>query len=177
MTTRTSRLAPLAVTLIVACTQPGDAPSADAADSPAAQQPAAATQADTAAINELRQQEVTAVSTGDTTLAYMDENIVIMSPGQPVVIGLPAARTWLKDFLRQFRASVSYGNTTVMFAGDLAVEQYTGTLNLTPVAGGQPMTEPLKGLHVYRRGAGGWKMIYDVWNSDAVPHAEHPPQR
>jgi hypothetical protein len=98
-------------------------PSADAADSPAAQQPAAATQADTAAINELRQQEVTAVSTGDTTLAYMDENIVIMSPGQPVVIGLPAARTWLKDFLRQFRASVSYGNTTVMFAGDLLTDR------------------------------------------------------
>lgn len=41
---------------------------------------------------------------------------------------------------------------------------------MTPVAGGQPTTEVLKGLHVYRRDAGGvWKMVQDVWNSDMAP--------
>jgi ketosteroid isomerase-like protein len=168
MTPRPDRLVLLPLALVVACTQPGATPGAETqADTRAANQ--AATQADTAAIDDLRQQEVAAVSSGDTTLAYMADDIVIMPPGQPAVVGIPAARAWLGDFLRQFRASVSYGNTAVTFAGDLAVERYSGTLTLTPVAGGQQMTETLKGLHVYRRDGTGWKMIYDVWNSDAAP--------
>ena len=174
MTTHLNRLGLLGLSLLTACTQ---APAPDAqGETQAATQPAAATAADTAAINALREQEVAALTSGDTTLAYMDTNVVLMPAGEPAVVGVPAARTWAAGFLRQFRASISYDKPTVTFAGDLAVEQYAGTLTLTPVAGGQPMTEKVKGLHVYRRGPGGWKMIYDVWNSDSPPH-EPPPQR
>jgi len=141
-----------------------------AACAPRAAAPAAATQADTAAVTDLRQQEVTAASTGDTTLAYMAEDIVIMPPNEPAAVGIPAARAWFGGMLRQFRVSVVYPSTKVVFAGDLAVEQYTGTVTLTPIAGGQPTTEVFKGLHVYRRDAGGaWKMVQDIWNSDTPP--------
>jgi len=157
MTARPSDLILVAVSLVVAC-GPRTAP------------PAAATQADTAAVNDLRQQEVSAVGTGDTALAYLADDIVMMPPNEPAVVGISAARAWFGAFARQFRATVSYPSTKVVFAGDLAVEQYTGTLTLTPVAGGQPTTEVLKGLHVYRRDAGGvWKMVQDVWNSDTAP--------
>lgn len=141
-----------------------------AACAPRAAAPIDATQADTMAVNDLRQQEVTAVGTGDTTLAYMADDILLMPPNEPAVTGVAAARAWFRSFLGQFRASVSYSSNKVVFAGDLAVEQYAGTLTLTPLAGGQPTTEVLKGLHVYRRDAGGvWKMVQDIWNVDTAP--------
>jgi ketosteroid isomerase-like protein len=141
-----------------------------AACAPRATAPAAATQADTAAVTDLQRLEVGALSTGDTTLAYMAEGILIMPPNEPAIVGIPAARAWFGGFTRQFRASVAYNSTKLVFGGDLAVEQYTGTLTLTPIAGGQPTTEVFKGLHVYRRDAGGvWKMVQDIWNSDTAP--------
>ena len=161
MTTRAYGLVVASLSLLAAC-------------APRAAGPAAATQADTAAVNGVRQQEVTALSTGDTTLAYMADDILIMPPNEPAVVGIPAARAWFGGLLRQFRASVAYTSTKVAFGGDLAVEQYTGTLTLTPVAGGQPTTEVFKGLHVYRRDAGGvWKMVQDIWNSNTAPAAGH----
>lgn len=157
MTARPYHLILVALSMVAAC-------------APRAAAPTDATQADTAAVNDLRQQEVTAVSTGDTTLTYMADDILMMPPNEPAVVGIAAARAWFGGFARQFRASVSYPSTKVVFAGDLAVEQYTGTLTLKPVAGGQPTTEVLKGLHVYRRNAGGvWKMVQDIWNSDTAP--------
>jgi len=154
MTARPHGFILVALSLVAACAQPAATPTA-------------VTQADTAAVNDVRAQEVTAVATGDTTLAYMADDIVLLPPNEPAVVGVAAARAWFGAFASQFRASVVYTDTNVQFAGDLAVEQYAGNLTLTPVAGGQPITEVLKGLHVYRRDAGGvWKMVQDIWNSD-----------
>ncbi len=73
----------------------------------------------------------------------------------------------VRDFLSQFMASPSYTSSDITISGDWAIERFAGTLTLTPVGGGDPMEEPLKGIHVYRRGDdGSWKMVYDVWNSD-----------
>jgi len=100
----------------------------------------------------------------------MADDILMMPPNEPAVVGIPAARAWFGGILRQFRASVAYPSTQVVFAGDLAVEQYVGTLTLTPLAGGQPTTEMFKGLHVYRRDAAGvWKLVQDIWNTDTAP--------
>lgn len=157
MIARSSHLVLMALSLVAACTP-----------RPAA--PAGATQADTAAINHVRQEEVTAIATGDTTLAYLADDAVLMPPNEPAVVGIPAARAWFGAFTGQFRATVAYTSTQVQFGGDLAVEQYTSNLTLTPVAGGEPTTEVLKGLHVYRRDAEGvWKMVQDIWNTDAAP--------
>ena len=157
MTARHSVLALVVLSALTACEKPAATPTG-------------AVQADTAAVAALLQQEVTAVTTGDTVLAYMADDIVLMPPNEPAMVGVPAARAWFAGFARQFRASISYGNKTVLFSGDHAVEQYAATLTLTPVAGGEPMTETLKGLHVYRRDASGaWKMVRDIWNSDAPP--------
>ena len=74
---------------------------------------------------------------------------------------------WIRDFLSQYTASLSYTSSDITVSGDWAIERFAGTLTLTPVGGGDPMEEPLKGIHVYRRGDdGSWKMVYDVWNSD-----------
>lgn len=129
--------------------------------------PAVATQADSAAVNDLRQQAYVAVNAGDTTLAYMADDVVLMPPNAPAVSGLPAARAWFGAATRQFRFSVAYTSCSVEFAGDLAIERCAGTLALTPVAGGPTVSDVWKGIHLYRRSATGkWKVALDIWNSD-----------
>jgi ketosteroid isomerase-like protein len=128
---------------------------------------AGATQADSAAINSLRQQALVAVNAGDATLAYFADDVVLMPPNAPMVTGLPDARAWFGEATRQFQFSVSYTNCDVEFVGDLAIERCAGTLALTPLAGGPTVSDVWKGIHLYRRNSSGeWKMALDIWNSD-----------
>ena len=40
----------------------------------------------------------------------------------------------------------------------------------TPRKGGKPMTETIKGIHIYKRQSDGtWKIAQDVWNTDPPP--------
>ncbi len=128
---------------------------------------AGATQADSAAVGDLRQQALAAVNAGDTTLAYLADDVVLMPPNAPAVSGLAAARAWFGEATRQFRFSLAYTSCGVEFAGDVAIEQCAGTLALTPVAGGPTVSDVWKGIHLYRRSATGtWKVALDIWNSD-----------
>ncbi|MFI5311976.1 MAG: hypothetical protein ACHQQ3_12125 [Gemmatimonadales bacterium] len=54
--------------------------------------------------------------------------------------------------------------------------RYAGELTLTPKAkGGKPMTQVIKGIHIFKRQADGkWLISQDVWNSDAP--APPPPK-
>lgn len=151
----------LASSVLVAC-----APQAERAES--------TTQADTQAINQVREQEVAATSAGDTVLAYLSDDILMMPPNEPAVAGLEAVRSWFRNFLSQFTVAVTYTRADITVAGDWAIERYAGTVTLTPVAGGAAMEESIKGLHIYHRQAdGSWKMTHDIWNSDApAPTAE-----
>jgi ketosteroid isomerase-like protein len=104
----------------------------------------------------------------------MADDILLMPPNEPAVVGVPAARAWFATFLRQFKVSAAYTSSTLVFGGDMAVEHYTGSLTMTPVAGGRPTADVFKGLHVYRRDASGaWKMVQDIWNSDPAPAGGH----
>ena len=127
-------------------------------------------EADIAAVNAVREQEVAAIASGEANTAYLAADAVLMPPNEPAVSGIDAIDAWFRDFLAQFTATVAYTSSEITVSGDWAIEHYAGTLTLTPVGGGDPMEEVLKGIHVYRRGAdGSWKMVYDVWNSDAPP--------
>lgn len=128
---------------------------------------AGATQADSAAVDSLRQQALVAVNAGDATLAYMADDVILMPPNAPAVSGLAAARAWFGEATRQFRFSATYTNCNLEFAGDLAIERCAGTLTLTPVAGGPAVSDVWKGIHLYRRNSiGEWKLALDIWNSD-----------
>jgi ketosteroid isomerase-like protein len=132
------------------------------------------TTADVAAINAVREAEVAGLSSRDPSVGYLAADAVLMPPGEPAITGIGAIRTWAEAFIQQMQSvSVNYTMTDVHVSGDWAVERYAGTLNAT-TTGGEAITESLKGIHVYRREPdGSWKMVYDVWNSDAPPTAPH----
>jgi ketosteroid isomerase-like protein len=124
-------------------------------------------EADIAAVTALRDAEVAAVNTGEADMSYLAADAVMMPPNEPALSGSAAIGEWLRGFISEFTATLSYTSSDITVSGDWAIELYAGTLTMTPVGGGDPIAEALKGIHVYRRGDdGSWKMVYDVWNSD-----------
>lgn len=146
-----------------------------AACGPAGGGSAEATAADTAAVMAVRDAEVAALVNSDPTASYLADDIHMMPPNEPAIHGIAGVRAWLEGFMAQYRGTANYHSSTLVFAGDVAIETYSGSLTLTPIAGGDPISETIKGIHVYRRGADGtWKMIQDVWNTDTAPPPPAP---
>lgn len=129
--------------------------------------------ADRAAIEAIREAERAAAEAGDVDgfIALMAPDIIVLPPNGPAVSGRDAVRAWLEDFMEAFAVSFSsYMTDDVIVEGDLAVERFSGEWTVTPRVEGEPLTESLKGLHLYRRQPdGSWLMTHDIWNSDEPP--------
>jgi ketosteroid isomerase-like protein len=124
-------------------------------------------EADIAAVTAVRDQEVAAINSGEVDISYLAADALMMPPNEPALSGSTAIGEWIRGFLSQYTATLNYTSSDITVSGDWAIERYAGTITLTPVGGGDPVEETLKGIHVYRRGDdGSWKMVYDVWNSD-----------
>ncbi|MDH3291324.1 MAG: DUF4440 domain-containing protein [Gemmatimonadota bacterium] len=130
-------------------------------------EPAASTEEDVAAVLAVRAAEVASITTGDTVIAHVADDIVLMPPNSPAVVGKTAARAWSRELSQQATIqAIDYTSADVVIAGDWAIERYAGSVTMVPT-GGEPMSETLKGIHIYRRQAdGSWKLAQDVWNSD-----------
>ena len=124
------------------------------------------------AINAVRDREIRALSSGvaDSLVAVLAADAVVMPPNEPTLTGADAIRTWYENTIREFSAEGRYTNAQVTVVGDWAIEHYDGVMRLTPRAGGPPMEQQMKGIHVYRRQPDGtWRIAQDIWNANAPP--------
>ncbi len=145
---------------------------AAAACAPQSEPPQHDLAADLAAVNAVREQEVAAMAAGESSATYFAADAVMMPPNEPAVRGLDAIDAWSAAMGTQVGVAIEYTESEITVAGDWAIERYAAAVTLTPVDGGDPVDDVVKGLHVYRREAdGSWKMVYDMWNSDE-PAAE-----
>jgi len=132
--------------------------------------PAADVEADRAAIEAVREAEEAAAVAGnvDDFAALFADDAMALQPNGPQVAGADAIREWIEEFMEASTIEFNrYDTEEVLVSGDLAVERYSVEWILTPKAGGDPVTESVKGVHVMERQAdGSWKIVYDVWNSD-----------
>ena len=139
---------------------------------PPAQAGQANTEKDVAAINAVQDRELAmaATSSADSLASVGTNDAVLMPPDEPAVHGVDAMKKWAETMFSQASLSGRYTSSDVTVSGDLAVARYTGELTMTPKAGGAPVTERIKGIHVMKRQPdGSWKITQDVWNSDAPP--------
>jgi ketosteroid isomerase-like protein len=137
---------------------------------PPAQAGQANTENDVAAINAAQDRELAMAATGnaDSMATVGTSDAELMPPNEPAVHGLDAMKKWAETMFSQASVSGRYTSSDVTVSGDLAVARYTGELTITPKAGGAPVTERIKGIHVMKRQPdGSWKIAQDVWNSDA----------
>ena len=132
--------------------------------------PAADVEADRAAIEAVREAEGAAFGAGnvDAVMDVFTDDIVFMSPNEPLVSGRDAVREWANGFTSMFTVTIhSYETDEIEVAGDMAYERYTAHWTITPKDGGDAVEEILKGIHIFRRQAdGSWKIAQDIWNSD-----------
>ncbi len=138
------------------CGAPGPHTTADsaAADATARQ----AHEAYTAAINSTNL---------DSLLAMCTEDVVFLSPNEPVIAGKAAVRAWSAAYLKAYRIHWDKTVSEFMVVGDWAFERYAYKEHDTPSGGGATVTDTGKGLLVYHHDADGkWRVARDAWNSD-----------
>jgi ketosteroid isomerase-like protein len=102
-------------------------------------------------------------------LAMFSDDVVFLSPNEPVVVGKAAVRAWYAAYLKAFR--IHWDKTAKEFtvAGEWALERYSYQENDKPRGGGAAVTDTGKGLIIYHRDSDGkWRVARDAWNSDLV---------
>lgn len=116
--------------------------------------------------------EVAAAQRGDIRayVRLLDDGAVFLPPNQPPKDGADL-RQWLRDFLKDFTVEwLSFTHHKTEVSGDLAYHTYSYGWKITSKAGGEPLVEHGKGLHVLRRDSGGtWRILREIWNSSPAP--------
>ena len=103
------------------------------------------------------------------------EDAVLMAPGAPAAVGKAAIRSFIAGDIPNTKAAGLTLNgadiTGVGVSGDLG--WLTGTFTVTDSAG--TTVDSGKYLSLFRRINSEWKLIRDIWNSDAAPAPSAPP--
>jgi uncharacterized protein (TIGR02246 family) len=130
---------------------------------------------DVEAINKVREMEAASINDAnpDHVSDIYAKDVDYTPPGEAALKGTDAVRQWLVAMLEQVDGELEYTESDVRVVGDWAFEQYAAVVTMTPKAGGESMTENLRGMHIYHRGEdGSWKITHDIWNSDTPRAAE-----
>jgi len=133
---------------------------------------ATTTEADLNAISEVREQEMAAINAANVEgfLTVLTEDVIVMPPNEPAINSKDAVESWTQSLLDRFAVQADYTSSDIVVAGDWAFEHFSGNWTLTPKAGGEPIAETFKGIHIYQRQSdGSWKIAWDTWNSDNPP--------
>jgi len=129
-------------------------------------------EADKTAIRDVADAITAAEARGDfdAFMSFHTDDVLIMPPDQPVVVGKEAFRSSLRPFFEQFTLEETLSYSDLRVAGDWAVGTYTYAFTTTPKTGGGPSREVGKGVMLFRRmGDGSWKVSQAVWNRDDAP--------
>lgn len=137
------------------------------------------TAAETAKVDVLRNEFVTAFNAGDPTAAaagYTDD-AAFMPPGREAVVGKAAILAYYEHFFAQFAAhsELAPADTKILDDG-WAYERGSSTVTLTPKAGGTPVTSTGKYLVIFKKqNDGSWKVAEDIHNSNTPLPAPSAP--
>jgi uncharacterized protein (TIGR02246 family) len=97
--------------------------------------------------------------------AFYDKDAVLLPPNSPALEGRESIRQMLQGLMDSGLTSIKLETTVTGSSGDLAYGRGRYTMNLEP-AGGSPVTDVGKYVVVYRRQAGVWRAVADIFNSD-----------
>ncbi len=93
-------------------------------------------------------------------------DVILMPPGEPEVIGRPAAHRWLTGFLATYSAHQQLDNVEVARERTLGFVRGHFALRLTHRQTGEILEEHGKHLVIWRQGDGGsWLAWRDIWNT------------
>lgn len=135
--------------------------------------PAGLSAADEAAIRAVDASWSKAATAGDGNgiADLYAADATVLPPMEPAVQGGEAIRKYFVNFTSGFSGPFEINTTAVEGRGDLAYASGTYRDSLTPKkGGGKPVVDEGKYLEVLKKQAdGSWKIVYDIWNSNAAP--------
>ncbi len=143
-------------------------------------QPKTDPKADQDAIGKVRDTFTDAFNSNDAVKvgSIYSENAVMMTNGQPTANGRAAITESNKMMFDQFNAKISLKPHSTKVSGDLAFDEGTYSMVMTPkAAGGKPITDDGRYLVVLQREAEGWKVIEDIGNVSKAAPAPEPPKK
>lgn len=150
----------LIIAFMAQACKPGSAPD-----------PSSTEQATVAAVRQVSEAYLAAIRGGDINEALNQwaDSMTVLPPNEPALKGREAFRAWGEAFMKQLKVvDAKFTESEVVTSGDLAIERVAFAWTLQPLAGGAPIVETGKGLHVFRRQTdGNWKLTMDVWSADA----------
>jgi ketosteroid isomerase-like protein len=95
------------------------------------------------------------------------DDVVPLSPNEPVVIGKAAVRAWAAAYLRGYKIHWDKTASEFIVAGVSAFERCSYKQNDKPRDDRAPVTDTGKGLIVYHHDVDGtWRVARRAWNSD-----------
>jgi steroid delta-isomerase-like uncharacterized protein len=95
------------------------------------------------------------------------EDVILMPPHHPSVVGRQAAVDWFSGVAKQARTTaITMTRRAVTVAGDVAIEEGAFIWELTPTGGGSPIEDHGRVLATWKRQPdGSWKIAQNMWNS------------
>jgi uncharacterized protein (TIGR02246 family) len=153
------------------------APRAETESMGAESPPAAAaglSAADEAAVRAADQAWAKAATAGDAAAlaAFYTSDAVLMPPGSPALHGADEIGKFFSGMTGAVSGPFELKTSAVEGRGDLALSTGEYKATFTPKkAGAKPLpAEEGKYLGVMKKQAdGSWKLIYDIWNTNAAP--------
>jgi ketosteroid isomerase-like protein len=102
-------------------------------------------------------------------ISYWTDDALVVPPGQPVVEGKAAIRTFVADSLKIPGFKIHWVSEKVSLSPDGQLAYMRGTNETTaPGPDGTLVTRQGRGVTVWRRGADGqWRCAVDIWNEPA----------
>ena len=103
----------------------------------------------------------------ERTLSYWTEDVIMMQPGAPAMIGKEAVRRYVSAAFSMPDFSITWvtEHVWVAKAGDIAYATGTDTIRLTTPEG-KSVVENNKAVAVWRKEPDGrWRCAIDIWNA------------
>lgn len=106
-------------------------------------------------------------------LALFTDDVVLMPPNEPIVVGKDAMRAIVEELFEAFTIDETGTQDEIVIAGDWAFERGTFTQVLTPKAEGEALELAGSYIMLHRRQPdGSWQCSHAIWNSDNPPPEE-----
>ena len=110
-----------------------------------------------------------AVKTGDLDklMSLLDPETIWMPPNDTSLYGPDEVREWWKEYFEFFRiTSHNEPERGVTITGDLAIEETTYMVVITPVKGGTRIRDDGRWLRIWKlQPDGSWRIWRTMWNS------------
>jgi ketosteroid isomerase-like protein len=103
-------------------------------------------------------------------VSYWSDDAIVMPPGQPVVEGKAALREFVAASQKIPGFRIHWKSDHVSFSPDGQLA-YMRSSNETTMTGpdGKPIVIPGRAITVWRKEAGTWRCVVDIWNEPARP--------